>query len=471
MNKEEKHIINRIKDHREELDLDMLWQDVESDLPKKRRRPVAWFFLFMGVLALFAIIGVSSSSNTIDQVSKPTMATSINNVTPQMVADVAIAKNQKPSGLQEKDEQLENSEIQDEGLPSKAELESRTTIDDQKRNTNSPTDLNRTTNIYEVPNEPIQQNIKTTLVSNAVPDVRSSLGRQVSDEKVAELGNAKVQRITLDFAYLSMPYSLVQSIKSQSLDINEYQPEVEMPKPFTPHRWSLKICAFGGYASQSFSSSTNESSAELNRRLSTEDGLGVYGVVGKVGYELGYGLRISSGIQWTQLLSKAEYSNTYQVEDAETMTSTTFFQDGMQSETSETTTEITTRTTFETRYNRNTLISIPLELTYNVISKNGLSLDVVGGVSYGVFQSARGFISRFANAPSYDLNLDSEDLIRRNGSLGYRFGLILEKPILPNAKAMIGVSYNSLSSLTTEKYLIDHKYNFITFNVGVRHRL
>lgn len=491
MENKEKYIADKIRDHREEVDLSALWSAVSSEIPtKKKRRGLLWVWLGIGLIGLVALSTLLMQMESID-------TTAIIGVTKDIVVgqqnEEQIPQNgiRIPSILEEtKDENLMwkldvivNVEKEDLEMSAprtkstkdqieRASIKSATSVKSKSEtnNTNytqsSIVELQAATNRSEKERGLENQNPNASLTN------RAAVLDSASSEKTAQ----QYDSLPVDSIYLDYLELLSGKIKSDRAPIKIYTPElspmIDFQKASKRGRFSIAAVTGAAYVDRSLQSLDMEAGQVRDRRNSIEEVLGAWYAGISLRYRVTRGLSVSVGGEVFQAVERAAYQANYLVTGAPTTKSiTTYFQDGTVAEDEVSTTALISRETNEIRINRLTMYQIPLALRYRLPISERLHIDLAGEGALAVAQDYRGYTSFASDQESYNLQEDARALFLKSGTMSYRLGMDLSYAIGSGWALEGGLRYGRVGGIETAANPVAQRYTIYTLQFGINYKL
>lgn len=479
MENNEKHIVKNLRDYREEIDLDSLWNDVSPHIPKPKKRRKLGFWMFGGLLIGLVTISVimltggttEASDGKITEVEKLEIDTkkhcieekdmvsgdSDNEATELFVAhednftnnrsEIIVKNNSADDKLKGIKKQVNNT---------KESIGSDLSIDAKSKTTRKQSSLDnnfmRTTALSKVQEE----NINQTSVNSAEPEMQSSSQerRSTVSHVVPFLQNVKLLKY-------------VRSMEKPHLDLKiintgEYHS--------TSNKWSFYLQGGGAIVNRDLSIRSEEMQGERDRRVAVAEVLGAWEVEGGLGFQLSPKLRLMTGLSYMQIHEKANYSSEELIDFETNSENLIRKQDGSEEIITESIKGQGITYREEIRYNHVKFLQIPIRLTYELLTLNKLKLNIGGLAAYSLQQKYEGYTSLSSSMDSYDLQMDKDAKFRKSGSLSFGFFLEGTTHITEMMDMSFSLGYKQTKKINNEIYLIDQQYNSLTFNTGIRRR-
>ncbi len=485
MDGNEKYIVESLRNHHEEIDMDGLWADVAPQIPteKKRRKMGFWIFGSLIIALMLAGIGwVKIAPNDMDQ--------------DKLAASQEFNIDQKSNLNDNSKNQLQNQEVIDKSTlkPGKiattlASDEDVNNIDNQKISIQTKTDNHTiqpiTDQLHIQPkkdNQALQENANTT-ESKIITDTKYP-GILNSTYLNSRIGNSQAET---EENYLDKSNIVKRTILNQTPQLDNYlsplqsdevpifhDMQIVIPKikhaSLSSNRWSIYVLGGGALVNRDLSTKSKELRSELVRREAVVDVLGAWEVEAGIGLRLSPRLRLSTGLNYTQIHEKAVFESDYLV-DYEAQTNNVIHrEDGSVENKAGKSVGQGIRHTEEIRFNQLRMVQIPVRMTYNVLNIDNYKVNIGALASYTIQQQYDGFSSMSASQESYDLRLDEEDKFRSSGSVG--FGLFLEGSthLTKMLDLTFGIGYKQTKRINSEIYLIDQQYNSVFLTSGISRR-
>lgn len=482
MESNEKYIVENIRNHREEIDLDGLWADVSPQIPKKKQRRRFGFWIFGG-LAVLTLLGISLAMYFPSEMVKSKMSTEGSMQESQSIVATNIDRitNENNSVKESKFIESDRKNNSSNALSNEGKLRentSRSILQKQAIQANdnfvrsSNTLKNKKTNnippFYSKDESNGQDNSKSSFAV-ALNEEENDLKNIDSDEDTQSVDEYIKQVILAETATLTR-----KELKPLSFD--RITPEMDLEVSIIDNRllqvnqWSAYVLSGGGIASRKLSTKEIELIPEIERRDAVVDVMGSWELEAGIGFRLSPKLKIMTGLSYTQIHEKASFASEYLIESETQSVNSIYWQDGtVENKTSSTTSQGTRRTT-EIRYNQLSLLQIPLKASYEFLTIKRFKLNIGAFAAYTINQKYAGVTSFSASSSSYDLNLDQENKFRTSSSISY--GLFLEGTT--HLSRMLDLSFGlgcrQTNKINTEIYLIDQQYNSLSFTGGISRR-
>ena len=177
-----------------------------------------------------------------------------------------------------------------------------------------------------------------------------------------------------------------------------------------------------------------------------------------------------TGLNYTQIHEKASFELEYLVDFEIETNSLILRQDGTIEDENGVNTAQGIRHIKETRYNRLRMLSIPVRITYKVLSFDNLSIEMGAMASYSISQSYIGYTSLSGSADSYNLTLDKENKFRTNGAVSYGLNIAGSTHLSNLLDLTFSIGYQKTKNINNEIYLIDQQYNSLSLTGGLYRR-
>lgn len=482
MENNEEYLTDRIRNHREEIDMDGLWEGVSPHIPKEKKRRKIGFWFFRGMIIVLSMIGVLWMMNSMITSDEGKLVS---------VENVEIDQNLPQHIVIDKttnEEEVKVSNIEDEKLSKK--LRKKTSLDVNNKLQSEVAVLD--------PHETIVNQSKINIKSSKAIIPLSTLtdfGQVKKDfaSKKALFPNTKTTQIDNDRSYPHLSVknqqsgkkgrvflnSLDQLNQSKQLLKSEERPIfsdleidlVEVKNPFSNiNRWNVYFFGGGGILDRKLKLKSIELKAERNRRDMTIDALGEWSVEAGIGYRLSSKLKVMTGLNYTQIHEEESFESSYLIDvDVET-NNLIKKQDGSSFNETENSIAQGRRIIGERRYNQIRLFQIPIRLTYDILQIDKFNMSIGGLASYSIKQKYEGHTSLSFFQESYDITLDKDNKFRTSGSVSY--GLFIEGTthLSDMIDLSIRLGYKQIKNINSEIYLIDQQYNSLTFSSGISRR-
>lgn len=480
MDNNERYITGKIKDHREDVDLDGLWAGVSPHIPKKKqkRRGVFWLLGLCMLIAFFIFSWMSSSEN--DTESGKWAQRTIQNDRDEIASrgeenrTVTMELNAEESS---RNETLSVEPVDKADEVSK-EVAVHAPVTNQRRKA-----ISNYTSSFESKLQ--KKNGKDTglMVSNSIQKKSRANGEEVNVNSMEDTSQEIVDNALLEGprekGNARLMYSL-QSLKLLSM-APEYGGEevaIDLPEIIRPSfaskaingKWTIYVRGGAALGQRLLTSRTVELGLERDRRNEIASMLGAWSIEGGFGLKLRPKLTLQTGISYQQIHEKTEFETDYLV-DYETMANNVIHkQDGSMDTEPQAQKGQGIRHTEEVRYNQLRTLRIPLRLQYEIVDLDGIKIDVGGMFAYSLNQDYVGFTSLSATSERYDLGLDPEGKFRSKGALAYGLSLMGRIHLSRMIDFSFGFEYQRATKINSEIYLIDQQYNLFSITSGFSRR-
>lgn len=488
MENKEKYIIDSVKSHREEVDIDSLWASLDGKIPQpqKRKRGVFWWANLngetlksfkVGKLLLLCLVGLLIGYWTIN-------------------IDAPLSKARKTNSALKTDK----NDIKSESAPIvKAEVANKLNRITNKQIQNEDVIANRYNKdvIKEAIKESRSNNIRvekkysyqsindnTQTIKNKIieSDYSGNQNPKVEIPKVSTLPkyntvakektNYSDQRSNVDIKFLkhkALDFSRFHSstlLNTPSLSVSNIKYPVHQKRP----KFEVFVLGSTSLISRSLDAKDVEQNPEVLYRDRVEKAKVGWSTTVGLSYQLTSDFRVSTGLEYEQYHEQAKFEATYIVDGGgQELSSTTYFQDGSSSINSSQ--ALVERKTNEVRNNNIRFLNIPFSLDYRLYSFGAIDFNVSGHFAYSIYQGAKGYTSYMSNQSSYDLSLDKDGRYARFGAMKYGLGFNLQNQFSKNVVGVLGIRYTQTGGINSEQYMINQKYNSITFSIGLHHKL
>ncbi|MEM9548923.1 MAG: hypothetical protein AAGA77_23255 [Bacteroidota bacterium] len=476
MDKGEKYITQHLKDHREQVDMDGLWEGVAPHIPKAKRKRRIGYWMLGGVMLGIMISGVVIMTGLADSSAfSPTKLADF-----QKEDSVSKSISKKVGNLKEEsDENGKNlhtitpqkSNEKDQYKKGKRENFKFTSIESE---TKKNTFFNATSEDKKI--KPNNKAKVTNSSPNVSPNIVLAPTIHKSDNKNSNHENLNYDKTPIqerseldELPLLAAKYSIL-NFESKSTEFNDVQVKVESKTAPSLNRWSVYLLGGGAVVNRTLHSRSIELVDERNRRASIANVLGAWQVEGGLGFRWSPKLTLLTGLNYTQVHEKAQFETEYQVDYEDVINTSIHRQDGSVENNSTTVTEQGIRSTDEIRYNQFRMLQIPIRMTYEIFQLEKIKLRIGAMTSFGIQQSYVGFTSFSGFQPSYDLSFDQDKKFKTRGTLTY--GLFLEGAthLSRMTDFTFGLGVNRTSTMNTEIYLIDQQYTILSISTGLSRR-
>lgn len=470
MENNEKYIIDQLKEHREDINMQTLWAGVSPHIPKEKRKNRAFYWLF-GLIFLIGFAGLSfqllNSENTTGQIS-------LNERSEQIEIDnenVSITQmHQRSLSAQDKNE-VANKENNKSSL---------------NKNSNGSQDI--ADHITEDPNNRLKtQNI---LKNEAMPPIKingSAIDKAVTEPEILTFTAFGLKSGSVDKESEMEPKTLesVQKTGVEPLPILWVNPlthssfEMEMPtqtflaKPVQNsnlNRYTIYMLSGFSYVGRSLQARDIEIQSERDRRYSIVDVLGAWEIEGGIGYKLSPKITISTGIGYTQIHERAKFESDYLVDFEIDSNNKVFKKDGSVENEDGVLIGQGIRHTEETRFNQFRMVRLPIRISYEFMDLNAIKIRIGAMTALSLSQSYNGFTSLSATSERYDLNKDVDNKFKSKGTVSYSLNLEGLVHISRMTDLSFGIGYQKTQNINNEIYLIDQQYTSLSINSGLYRR-
>ncbi|MDF1697199.1 MAG: hypothetical protein P1U56_15255 [Saprospiraceae bacterium] len=472
MENNEKYLIHQIKNHREEIDVDGLWEEVSGNIPKEKRKKRFGFWVFSGVI-LFGIIAGAlkfSSDSTILSTKQLALVPDLS------VGTASIEKEVVPP-------------ISDKIIQAKKVTASASTSTDKSTyetkaihgSTNfTPVFSKKQSNVDQFTlkeaNRKTGEIMPSEIIGESHLEIAKSTGRELVGSiqmTAGQLDNENVGK--RDFLTIEFLNTIESVLKWEPLHLKgEVKPTrinlEKEKKAKAKNKWSFYVLGGGGLASRSLRTVIPELRSEMDRRNEVVDVLGMWKIEGGVGFRITPKLTVYSGINLTQIHERAYFVSEF-VEGNEIETeSTIYLQDGTVESIAGTTVINGIQKVTETRYNQWRTIQLPITLSLNLMDLDKINVRAGASFAYSFHQKYQGFTSFSGSQNRYDLSQDEDGKFRTFG--GYSYGIHFEGITHLSRMVDLGfrIGYNKLNNINSTQYLIDQKYTTIDFSSGLYFR-
>lgn len=485
MENNEKYILEHIKSHREELDLEELWSNVSPHIPKekKKNRFIFWVlgYVLIGVAALsMLIITNDHSMENVLEISNEN-------------GKIAKHSSQNPSAESKNDNPLElvyNKTDQ-------KDKESRY-IDFSKNSKATSNTYEKSIKVNQIDKGELNYKNLDGETLNVLPSGSENFKNKEDKsvkasalvQEVAEEDNDSKRTSDLEFnlenkgaSELRETKPMIRAISILPIELNVlgHKRKIfsgELP-PFgiTPafinskrNRFGLYVFGGGSIASRTLSARSKELESEQVRRSNTVKVLGAWQVEGGVGLSITPKLRFMTGINYTQNHEKARFESAYLVDFEIESNEIIYRQDGTIENINGTTNGQGIRRVEEIRYNQFKVIQIPIRMSYEVFSFDKMRLNLGAMMSYSISQRYVGFESLSASRESYSLTEDDEQKFRTKGAIAYGFYVESKSHLSKMWDLTFSLGYQKMKNINNRNYLIDQQYNSLSITGGVYRR-
>ena len=474
MENKDKYIVDKIRNHREEVDMNALWDHVSPHIPKPKKKRRIAFWIFGGAL-LFVLSGLF----LLDSFSQPIENTRENGN--EYASKIEVGAFSSEIG---KSGQTVSNNPSGESNSTQIETREEKEIKNQTLNTEAFKIDNNTTNTTLENNESSYDNQSAVgnILTNAneETDIKDAPITQIGlvEKNDEDLLNDKVEDIVIsqvdrEITSLDKLISDLNFIEHEGLDEIALDKKVDVLKVgITENRiWDAYFLSGGSVANLVLNAGSADVVQEAERLESITEVLGSWHVEAGVGLKIFPRVKLSFGLGYIQIHEKASFETEYLVNNVIETNSEIHRQDG--SIENDFSSEIVsgTRYTNEQRFNQLRILSIPVRLAYRLLNVDIFQVDVEGSSALAIHQSYDGFTSFSGNTASYDLGLDADSRFRTGGAIKYGIGLKGAMHLNRRTDLNLRIGFEKLRNITTEAYLIDQQYTLYTLSCGVSHRL
>jgi len=480
MENKEKHIIDRINNHREMVDTSDLWANIEGEIgaPKKKRRPLLWFWFGMFSLMLLGLvwqyqntqkIPFSQDLNTLENKSENHKETISSNLVEDKNTMLVIESGESID--------LQETISTDQNSNKKVDNQSRQSVDTKNRIGH---DFSKT----EVSNSTVSQVSKNQFGAEKIseivrekrkvpaksPSYKTAIGIPVHPEPVMGLEPS----ITNDKNNLLYDIPYLELIKSKVIFERQHidkRPIVSLPSTEVDQeedkkekkKWAVGIA--GGYLNSTRKLTTLSSELVEQRlyRESIEKSIGGFDLSASLTYRNGK-WRIGSGVSYMSLVDLAEFQSS-NVRQKDGDDATVYYLDG--STNSIPTQNFVEETWRHKRYNTARFISIPLSVSYQFLTVGNIDFSLGVEGRYNIGFGYKGLTGETTES-LYDLTTDVDNRYKKNGVHQYGLNLMTAYPFSSSTVGMLSLGYAKTNRINTKNYLIDQQYNLINLTAGIQ---
>ncbi|MEE9437618.1 MAG: hypothetical protein V3V14_01380 [Saprospiraceae bacterium] len=489
MNNKEKHIINTIRSHREDIDLDSLWNNIANDIPKQEKRKdkfVWWFFGLFIMVSIATIFYYSNANRNTDAPSNKNIVVHQNNdnntfltqdspkVLQDRINEIASVNNNNnttnDTPSHQSTDNYKKSEINNFTGQSPINSLSNTPINNIKFDTrndkitsdtksNNSKDYSLVTVMSEQVNYSRKNSIEIATTYEQVIDDKPTTGGKLKETKIIIREDIIIKTL------IPLTFDLLVANNKTHLKT----PNIKLYRKnnlSTPH-WALEINLGGSLINRNLSS-TPEFKSEKMRRSQIESVKGGFQLNTGVKYSVNKKFDVFLGLQLVNIIEKSQFSTSYIITtEEEVTTSTTYLQNGNIIEEKSNITLNNIRNTSEIRANKLTLVSIPIEIRYRIIQNENYKVIIGLNTAYSIYQKYNGHTSTSFNMPAYNITNDNSNKFKNKGAITYGIGATIEKPLSKLLNARFGLNISTTNGINNENYLIDQQYNSLTFITGI----
>lgn len=491
MENKEKYIADRIREHREDVDLSALWSAVSSDIPTKRkRRGFVWVWLGIGLVGLVVLSTLlmqmqSSKATPIVGVAKdivvgqqkeehvPQNATRNHNTLEE-------SQEENPISKADASVKLEKENLEMDMLKSKTTKDRIDRASDESAISVSSISENNTTNYTHSSIVVLQESTdrleREGGLESQNPNASPTNSQAVVDAALTGIETQEYLSQTAELIHLDYLELLAGEVRYDRAAIKMYTPVlssmVYLQKAEKKGRFSIAAVAGVAHLDRSLQSLDIEASQMLDRRNSIEEVLGAWYTQVSLHYRLTSGLSVSVGGEIFQAVERATYQSNYLVPGAPaTKSIITYLQDGTVAEDEISTTALISRETNEIRINRLTMYQIPLALRYRLPISERIRIDLVGEGALAIAQEYGGYTSFASDEESYNLQEDARALFLKSGTMSYRLGMDLSYAIGGGWAIDGGLRYGRVSGIQSSDNPIAQRYTGYTLQFGLNYKL
>lgn len=439
LNKFEKHIAKKVNEYPSELDTESLWNTLESDLEKKKKRRILFIFW-----RLFPIVAIGSLGLFVFQLTQ----------NQSIATEISAAENTKSSN-QELNPPIEN--ISKNKNTSSVEEANSTDIPEPFKIQNKAPDLQATDIKNEnTPNQTavlIEQNIFRNNQTNSIFKNNNTQDKRTKDlGKIASLNLTKVDFIE----------------KENNLSTKKNLRKINPTK-----NWSLYLTpTFGVYYTDRKITQKNDPGAALrDLRNSSEKSLETLSI--GVGIELKNknNFFLISGIHFNQITELFNnQSSEFTTEDIEIVTEINYFSNGDREEIMGTYEQQQETISITKVYNTIRWAEINVGGGY-YFSKKRWTVGASAGLLWGTMLNAEGKILDAENN-MVEIKNQNSDIYRNQPGLGAFTNLEVRYALQPRLRLSAQFGYKNMqSSFTAEDYPLEIKYQWLGAAVGLHYKI
>jgi len=476
MENNENYIVENIRSHREEIDLDGLWAEVAPQIPKEKKRRRLGHWIIPGLTLVILLVGFAWVLDVSNQKVDSKLLT---------VEEIANEQNSQAIGSEKEILEIELT------TPKESRLAKNLTL---IKNTKSEISNSKPSeNVKSTPkNKHIQKALflesennedrqKSTTIFNGKDDFQKNIISSTSTifKKQESVENDKFQNSSVNQLENNRTSIDIIDLEDQELQALKYRrnlPRFVMAIPIIKienpkiNRWSAYLIGGAAMVNRRLDIRIIELQAERDRRSAVIDVLGSWEVEGGLGFRITSKLKLMTGFNYTQIHERAEFDTDYLINYEIEKQNLIHFQDGTVTNESGSTDEDGIRHTQEIRYNQLSLFQIPLKVSYQFLKIDKVKINIGAFASYSFKQRYAGHTSLSASSESYNLDLDKENKFRKSGAISY--GLYLEGSthLTSMTDLSISLGYRTTNRINREIYLIDQQYNSLSFTSGFHRR-
>ncbi len=465
---------------------DNAWDKIAQQLPRKKFHlsPVVWTSALAFLLVLTVSFGIylSVDSNTNKNISdSQDRIVSIDNFNSKSDNNnfSALDEEQNPT-ISMHDKENENFEtINTQGKSNQITAKKSSIVQDFVASHNGPFNDNEdleensinitniqlnTTDNLNISNEENNDVQKEDLVSN---DIEWNLVGKT------ELSNVEVFP-TLDSDELNVESLLKQEVTYEKSLVHFSGDKEPCSFLWSGYQKSVDIYYSNDYVDMKLEGPSSLSD-HVEMREATEKSVYSYSVGARLGYNLSYRWNLHTGINYSQMTQRFQYTDPEANEPRVEIIKKYIFSNGQLVDST-----FTEETVYlpgskhHKVYNKYRTWDIPVLARYTLAANNKMSLSAMGGIFFNVSFQQTGIILDTDNTTPISLNRQSSEETRifkaglgvsafASLSLAYYLTPSLDLLIEPNARI-------APASMTTSKYPLTQRFNTYGLSVGLRHR-
>ena len=474
MENKDKYIVDRIRNYREEVDMNALWDQVSPHIPKpkKKRRIAFWIF---GGAVLFVLSGLfllnvhtQNTDNRIFDGNEYASNSKDSSISPKE-EKIGLLSSDSPKEAAQPFQIQTNPDKNIKGENLKPELIKDDKIEvitsfnlSESINNNQPSIVNELRDVKQ------EKNHKDALLTQiGYPDQED--GAFIQNRNEDEMPTRTTREVvSLDKLSSDLTFIIQRDLGELRLD---KQVDVLKGTKANFRIWDFYFMSGGSLVNQTLKALSADITAEAERIESITEVMGSWQLEAGIGFKISPKIKLSFGLGYLQIHEKASFETEYLVDNVIETNNFINRQDGTVENDFSTKIVSGTRYTNEQRFNELKIISIPIRLSYRLLNIDVFQIDVEGASSLAFHQSYEGFTSFSGSTSSYDLNLDEESRFRTRGALKLGLGLKGAMHLNRRTDLNLRIGIEQLRNITTTEYLIDQKYTFYTLSCGISHRL
>ncbi len=456
---------------------DSVWENIDQSLQNQKRSPVSnvWFIastlmvvVVVSVLSLFWVDHISSNNinnqqhlELFKQNDTKTTDQSVATVSNTFIEQNVISENKDHDLMSKNDNEIFQADVvQFNNAPSHTDIATNKDIKStiSKKATNLPTTLlddyltEAATSIADVSKEKSIDNLESDII-----------------ESYRNMGQINVLP-TMD------GYQNLYSDKTQNIQITNFNTKPIEACPFNANYkgTSLDIYFSPDYIDKQLID--REGGEKLkDMRTTTESPMFSFSAGIRLGYNLGYRWNIHTGLNYSQINEKFEYTDPESSTIRIVIVKDYIYENGKVVDSIVKQEEILVPgTTSLTIYNKFRTIDIPVLGRYTIMANRHLSLSAVGGIYINISSFEQGtIISDATHKPVQLSRLGDEDSVVYKDQLGLSFyGSLSIAYHLTSDTDLLVEPYARIhpESITVSAYPLNQKFNRYGLNLGLRYK-